>query len=132
MNYHEREQQKAEAWQLLESAEESLETKARALLLVIDAHYWRAREHLEALPMAKQRRIHGKRYCSGYELSVDVYTRHWLHANGNRIAPEVMQAVREQWYYEPEASKFLEQGKTIYATSDTTSTRAQAGRALQE
>lgn len=115
MDYHAREQQKTEAWQLLAAEGISLTIKAQALLRVIDAHYWRAREHLEARPKSEQRRIHGKRYCPGYQLDIDVYTRHWLHANGDRIAPEVVEAVREQWYYEPEQSRFLAKGQTSYA-----------------
>lgn len=93
MDYYEREKRKAEAWKLLSAEDTSLTIKARALLLLIEAHYWRAREHLEARPKAEQRRIHGKRYCRGYELDIDVYTRHWLHANGDRMPPEVVQCV---------------------------------------
>ena len=115
MDYAEREQQKTEAWRLLTADDTSLPIKAQALLRVIDAHYWRAREHLEARPRTEQRRIHGKRYCPAYQLDIDVYTRHWLHANGDRIAPEVIDTVREQWYYEPEASRFLAKGQTSYA-----------------
>lgn len=115
MDYNDREQQKTEAWRLLEAKETSLTIKAQALLRVIDAHYWRAREHFETLPRSKQRRIHGKRYCPGYELDIDVYTRHWLHANGDMIAPEVVECVREQWGYKPEPSRFLAKGKTSYA-----------------
>ena len=62
MDYAEREQQKAEAWRLIAGEGNSLAIKAQALLRVIEAHYWRAREHLEVLPRAVQRRIHGKRY----------------------------------------------------------------------
>ena len=115
MDYHEREQQKTEAWLLLCSADASLTIKAQALLNVIEAHYWRAREHLEARPKTEQRRIHGKRYGPGYQLDIDVYTRHWLHANGDRITPEVIDAVREQWHYEPEPCRFLAKGQTSYA-----------------
>lgn len=115
MDYHKREQQKAEAWRLLGDTETSLTIKAQALLRVIDAHYWEAKERLEARPKAEQRRIHGKRYAPGYQLDIDVYTRHWLHANGDRIAPEVVEVVREQWCYEPEESRFLAKGQTSYA-----------------
>lgn len=115
MDYLEREQQKSEAWTLLAAEDTSLPIKAQALLRVIDAHYWRAREHIEALPRAAQRRIHGKRYCPGYQLDIDVYTRHWLHANGDRIASDVVDFVREQWSYEPEPSRFLAKGETSYA-----------------
>jgi hypothetical protein len=115
MDYHEREKNKAEAWKLLGSADTSLTIKAQALLRVIEAHYWRAREHLEARPKAEQRRIHGRRYCPFYQLDIDVYTRHWLHANGDRIAPEVIETLRDQWHYEPEASRFLARGQTSYA-----------------
>ena len=115
MDYHEREKRKAEAWKLLSAEDTSLTIKAQALLLLIEAHYWRAREHLEARPKAEQRRIHGKRYCRGYELDIDVYTRHWLHANGDRMPPEVVQCVRDQWYYEPEQSPFLAKNQTSYS-----------------
>jgi hypothetical protein len=115
MGYQEREQQKAEAWRLLEAEETSMTIKAQALLRVIDAHYWRAREHLEARPRSEQRRIHGKRYSPGYQLDIDVYTRHWLHANGDRIPSGVVECVREQWHYEPEPSRFLAKGQTSYA-----------------
>lgn len=120
MDYHEREAQKTEAWRLLAAEETSLPIKAQALLRVIDAHYWRAREHLEARPRSEQRRIHGKRYCPGYQLDIDVYTRHWLHANGDRIAPEVVAFVRDQWCYEPEPSRFLAKGQTSYAIPNAT------------
>jgi hypothetical protein len=115
MNYHEREQQKTEAWRLLGDPETSLMTKAQALLRVIEAHYWEAREHLEARPISEQRRIHGKRYCPGYQLDIDVYARHWLHANGDSMPPEVIETVREHWYYKPEPSRFLAKGQTSYA-----------------
>ena len=115
MDYYEREQQKSEAWKLLAAKDTSLTIKAQALLRVIEAHYWRALEHLDALPRAAQRRIHGKRYSPGYQLDIDVYTRHWLHANGDRIAPEVVECVRELWHYEPEQSRFLAKGYSIYA-----------------
>jgi len=114
MDYNEREQQKTEAWKLLRSEETSLVIKAQALLRVIDAHYWRARERLEEQPKSVQRRIHGKRYLPGYELDIDVYTRHWLHANRHIIAPDVVECVREQWHYDPEPSRFLAKGQTIY------------------
>ena len=118
MNYHEREQQKTEAWRMLADESVSLTLKAQALLRVIEAHYWRAREQLEANPRSVQRRIHGKRYSPGYQLDIDAYTRHWLHANGHRIAPDVIETVREQWHYEPEPSRFLAKDQTSYAIPD--------------
>lgn len=115
MNHQKLEQQKSEALRLLGDDNTSLAIKAQAVLRVIDADYWRARAALEARPKAEQRRIHGKRYSCGYRLDIDVYTRHWLHANGDLIDPEVIKAVREQWFYEPESSRFLAKGQTIYA-----------------
>lgn len=115
MSYREREQQKTEAWRVLADESASLTLKADALLRVIDAHYWRAREQLEAKPRSVQKRIHGKRYSPGYKLDIDVYTQHWLHANGHRISPDVIETVREQWHYEPEQSRFLAKDQTSYA-----------------
>ena len=118
MDYAAREQQKAEARKILNEETASLARKANALIGLIDAYYWRAREHLESLPKAEQRRIHGKRYCRGYQLDIDIYTRHWLYANGNQFAPDVIEAVQELWCYEPEESRFLHKGKTTYSLRD--------------
>lgn len=115
MEYKELEQQKAEAWRLLGDVGASQTIKAQALLRVIEAHYLRARDHLESLPKSEQRRIHGRRYYHRYRLDIDVYTRHWLYANGHIISQEVVDAVRREWGYEPESSPFLAKGKTSYA-----------------
>ena len=114
ITYTEREQLKKAAWLRINDADTSLLVKSQALLDVIEAHYWRARESLEKQPKSEQRRIHGKRYCKGYELDIDVYTGHWLYANGNRIAPEIIAAVLMYWGYEPAESPFLMQGLTSY------------------
>lgn len=116
MGYHERERQKAEAWPIVRDVEAPLPRRAWALLQVIDAHYQRAFEGLESLPKVQQRQIHGKRYTPGYQLDIDVYTRHWLYANGDAVSPEVVDAVREIYHYEPEQSKFLPKGQTSYST----------------
>lgn len=91
-----------------------------ALLRWIDECYWDARKHFEAMPKAVQKRIHGKRYSPGYEMDIDVYTRHWLAANGDKLAPGVLDYVREHFGYEPEPSRFLGKGQTIYALPQKT------------
>ena len=94
-------------------------TQASAVLRWIDECYWDARKHFEAMPKSVQKRIHGKRYCLGYELDIDVYTRHWLAANSDKLAPGMLDFVREHFGYKPESSRFLEKGQTIYALPKT-------------
>lgn len=114
MDYAEREQQKAEAWREIRDPETSLDIKAEALYRVIEAHYWRAREDLGSRPEAEQRLILGKFYYPGCHLDVPVYARHWLHANGDLVAPEVIEAFCERFHYKPERSQFLPEGMTSY------------------
>ena len=115
MEYAEREAMKHEAWKVINSKDANIRAKAWGVLKVIEAHYWRAREDLESMPKAAQRRIHGKRYCPGYQLDIDVYTRHWLVANKSiPISYEVIQHVKSEFGYDPEESKFLHPGQTSY------------------
>ena len=116
MEYAEREVMKTEAWKVINSNDASINAKAWGVLKVIEAHYWRARGALEAMPKAAQRRIHGKRYSPGYLLDIDVYTRHWLAENKRiPISYEVIQRVKSEFGYQPEESKFLHHGRTSYS-----------------
>lgn len=115
MDYYEREEIKGIAWGLLRGEQSSLDEKACAIFMIIDAHYWRAREQLDDMPASFRRRVHGKRYTKGYELDIDVYTRNWLAANKN--IPGCQDAVEhfmKSTGYAPEASKFLPDGATSY------------------
>jgi len=87
---------------------------ANALLYLIYVDYEYAKEYLESMPKSIQRRIHGKRYQRGYKLCIDVYTRHWLHANGHTIDPAILKSIKENWSYKPEPSTFLPKGHAIY------------------
>ena len=114
LDYHQRETLKSEAWAVLAQTDYPMHERARALLHVIEAHYWRARAALELEPRSFQRRVHGKRYCRGYRLSIDVYTRHWLAANGSRVKEQdVVAHVIAEWY-RPENSRFLPYGASMY------------------
>ena len=116
MKYEEREALKTNAWKAINTKNTSISEKAHGALDVIEAHYWRAREDLEAMPKSVQRRIHGKRYCPGYKLDINVYVRHWLASNTNRIPIpiEVVEYVKKVFNYDPEVSKFLQPGQTSY------------------
>jgi len=51
----------------------------------------------------------------GYALDIDIYTRHWMWANGDRVAEQDAVAyVKEKFGYKPEESKFLKKGKSMY------------------
>jgi hypothetical protein len=118
LDFKARETLKSEAWSVIGGDASNID-KAWALLYVIEAHYWRAKQILEALPVVKQRRVHGKRYSKGYELDIDVYTRHWLWSNKDADALKnkscnLVELLKEFFGYEPEQSKFLPVGHTIY------------------
>lgn len=117
--YAAREVFKQEAWAVI--AMDSLRpyAQAMALLHVIECHYWRAREHLDAMPLAARKKIHGKRYSRSYELDIDVYTRHWLWANRDMEALQnrgcdLIAEVESNFGYVAEESKYLPKGKTCY------------------
>jgi len=112
--YEQREIIKKEAWEILRS-DAHIHIKSQAMLNIIDAHYWRAREGFDKYPKKTQRRIHGKRFLRGYQLDIDVYTRHWLWAQ--EMAP-IDKSVRDyviKNFYTPEQSRFMGKGKTTYS-----------------
>ena len=115
MIYQEREELKKKSWEAFYKAD-SPHGKASAILGVIEAHYWRQREALEA---DKNKRKHlkmawPKKYHPGYELDIDHYTLHWLHSMRHFVPKEAQKALSEQWGYEPLKSKYLPEGCTIY------------------
>lgn len=115
MDYYEREEMKAEAWECIRSEYTSIEEKAYALFRIIEAHYWRAKEQLADMPASFRRRVHGKRYSKSYELEIDIYTRHWLAANKNMpVGNDVIEYLINELGYKPEPSKFLPIGATSY------------------
>jgi len=114
MNYETRENYKRDAYKIINSNQSNFAEKAHALLYgVITSHYWRARIHLKHLPVLFQKKIHGKRYCKGYRLDIDIYTRHWLEANGRNYDIEIIKEIKNIGY-EPELSHFLLWNKTCY------------------
>ena len=119
LKYEDRETLKNEAWAVMAS-DASPYAKANALLHIIEAHYWRARESLDLMPSKIRRCVHGKRYSRGYELDLDVYTRHWLWANSDSVAIKGrgcdLPALLDQHFgYQPEENKFMPKGCTDYA-----------------
>ena len=83
---------------------------------VIFAHYWRAREDIEKAKQTqtKLRKIRGKKYYSGYILDIDHYTRHWLWANGDGQEPDVIEAIKDIYFYEAEHNKYMPKGSSYY------------------
>lgn len=115
MDHREREDLKSRAWPIVHDKSKSLDARARALLQVMESHYWRARSGLDGSTLAVQKKVHGKRYCRGYKLDVDVYTRHWMHSNRDiQVDPQVMAYIRDEIGYKPEQSDFLPDGHTSY------------------
>lgn len=122
MDLKEREIAKKEAWNVLHDPEADVYKKAwYAVHKLIDAYYWGARKTLDKAKSPFRRRVHGKRFCRGYELGIDVYTRHWLWANGDRILPpDVLDVIRSVWGYSAEEHKLLPKGQTRYVDTSPT------------
>ena len=115
LDYHQREKLKHEA-SVVFHGDFDVPTRATALLYWCESHYWRAKEDLEGCTKAVQRKVHGKRYMPGYELELEVYTRHWLWALGSKLAgDDILNYISDTYGFTPEKSKFLEKGKTIYS-----------------
>lgn len=115
MNYEEREDAKRSAWAVLGDQKADLHTKAMYALRLIEAHYWRAKEDVDRSKAEFRRRVHGMRYSHFYELDIDVYTRHWLWANADRLLPPgVADEIARCWGYEPEQHKMLRKGMSMY------------------
>ena len=117
--YEKREAMKTEGWDAFNSAT-TPHGKAGGILRVIDAHYWRVREQLEGISTKKRflKMIVPQKYSPGYELDIDHYTPHWLHANRKLIPPDVMEVLETQWGYKPVASKYLPDGMSLYTPLD--------------
>ncbi len=116
IEYREREAMKTEASRIVHDPDASTDARAHALLLWAQAHYWRAREHLDEAPLSLRRAVYGRPIHRGYQLELDLYTRHWLAA----VAPMISGAaclvplVGEQYGYLPERCACLPPGRSIY------------------
>lgn len=115
-----RETLKSRAWDVLCDNGAALDAKAVALAWLIEAHYWRAKGALETMPLRAQRKVHGARYHKGYELDIDVYSRHWLASvvpslvESTALTADVVARFSEIYGYKPELSPFLPHGHTMY------------------
>lgn len=116
IEYAEREAMKAEASRIVHDPSASPARRAHALLHWCEAHYWHAREHLDAMPIGFQRKVYGWHAPRGYELELDTYTRHWLAAVAPSIqgAVDLIDVIGEHCGYLPERCAYLPPGRTSY------------------
>jgi hypothetical protein len=113
-SYLDRERLKEEAWAMVAS-DEPLHARASALMLVIQAHHWRAIEHLEGCSKQFQRQVQGKRYRPGCRLDFDLYVRNWLWASGpSSQEQDVLRYVVDEMGYQPERNRFMPHGASYY------------------
>ena len=114
--YEIREKAKREGWEKIAIAKSVREKAFYFVNYIIWSHYWRAREDIESKKKRQTilRKIRGKKYYPYYQLDIDHYTRHWLHANRKSLSEEVLGLISEEWGYEPEENKFLPEGCTQY------------------
>jgi hypothetical protein len=119
--YQEREAMKTEASRIVHDPSASEMQRAAALLRWSEAHYWRAREHLDTAPLSFLRAVLVRMVPRGYELEIDTYTRHWLAAVAPSIhgAVDLIDVIGEQWGYRPERCAYLPPGRSIYVDPET-------------
>jgi len=114
MDYRRRERLKAQASAILKTPICGL-GHSEAALFLIEAHYWRARQALQASPAALKRQVLNPRRAAGDALNFDVYIRHWLWANGERLLTrEIMGDLANEWGYMPQQHQLLPLGASIY------------------
>lgn len=115
MNNQECEDAKKEAWEVLRDPEATTWKKAWFTVhKLITADYWLVRDKVDFASYSFRRKVHGRRYMSGYKLDIDVYTRHWLWANGDTFPSDIIQEIANRFYYEPECHKMMPKGSTMY------------------
>lgn len=115
LDYYEREKLKQEGWNHISDENPPHQNAYYFLHKISKAHYFRAREALEVRPDYRKflRKIVGKKYSPGYELDIDHYTQHWLHANKHLMNEATFQYFTD-WFYSPKESKYLPKGHTEY------------------
>ena len=115
-SYEMREQVKYEGWEKISETVCPREKACHYLNNVIWSHYWRAREALENNRKWKSllKKVMGKKYHPGYMLDMDDYIPHYLYANLENSPKEMLNAIKEQWHYEPKESKYMPKGCTCY------------------
>jgi hypothetical protein len=121
IEHREREAMKLEASRIVHDPHVGAPGRAQALLLWSEAHYWRAREHLDAQPPSFLSKVLGRKLPRGYELDIDVYTRHWLAAVAPSIpgAADLVDVIGKQYGYRPERCAYLPPGRSMYADPRT-------------
>jgi len=114
--YEEREKYKSEGWSNMAKCQSPRQKAFLYLHMIIWAHYWRAREGIEAQRNCQTliKKIRGKKYYPSYVLDMDHYIPHWLHSMKHKIPQDVLDVLKEDWSYEPEENKHLPEGFTIY------------------
>jgi len=114
-SYQEREDIKNRAWDGF--ANGSLSLKMHCLIHgIIWAHYWRAREALEARPKLENKvlKTFYKNYSKDMSLCIDKYTENWLYSMGHIPHKELMEKIEKTYYYKPKINKYLPLGMTMY------------------
>ncbi len=116
MDYESREKLKAEGWELFGKAQSAHAKRNVLMHFIITAHYWRAREAIEARKSPKKalKMIYALYYTPGYEMDIDHYTPHWLFSQRNQrfMTKEIYDACKE--WYQPKRSNYLPEGMTLY------------------
>lgn len=115
-DHHEREKMKSEAWSKICSKESSDREKAFNILKLIEAHYWRAREHFDMMGAKFKKKVLGENYVPRCKntLEIDAYTKNWLWSNKHGFNEKIIDLIKEEWGYEPIKSDYMNKGHTSY------------------
>lgn len=121
LNYEEREKLKREFHEEFHRATDLDEKYWLLLHKLCQAHYWRAREHLEDRKDYRKciSKIMGFKCYEGYKLEIDRYSEHWLAAMSAHpfFTKELVAYAKSDsnpWRYDFKPSPYLPPGFTSY------------------
>lgn len=112
--YSKREKLKLSGWTLVTRTAVDPVYRAFGLLMVISSQYDRCVFDLMTMTARQRRKMFGFLTDEDALPSFDVYVRHWLYANGDRVKEQDVVKALIDFGFNPEQSVFLPKGFTTY------------------
>lgn len=101
---------------LLKKAD-SYKVKAKIYLdYIIKAAYWKALESIEGSNYPKQmlKAIAGKDHYKGWDLTYEIYLRHWLASHYRSLEPEILGHIVSLGFF-PKVCLLMREGMSVYS-----------------
>ena len=112
--YWKMEKLKQKGWELVGNKSVDPVHRVCGLLMVISSHYDRCIFDLMTLTARQRRKMFDFITDKNVIPSFDLYVRHWLHANGDRVKEQDVVEALIDTGYEPEQSIHLPKGMSMY------------------